>query len=136
LLLLGGWFLQRSYLSHRYDGSGFRSAGLDAAFKWASSLHAQRIATTVPIQYPLVGQDLSNRVNFLGRHRSNAGFTQISGCRRWRAALAAGRYRYVLTSGGFEPGESGKSHCLVTRGRGRASRSRSSSSPERPVPPV
>jgi len=113
LLLLGGWFLQRSYLSHRYDGSGFRSAGLDAAFKWASGVHAQHIATTVPIQYPLVGQDLSNRVNFLGRRRSDAGFTQISGCRRWRAALAAGGYGYVLTAGGFKPSESGKSHCLA-----------------------
>jgi hypothetical protein len=113
LLLLGGWFLQRSYLTHRYDGSGFRSAGLDAAFKWARTLHEQRIATTVPIQYPLVGQDLSNHVNFLGRRRSDAGFTQISGCRRWRAALVAGGYGYVLTSGGFKPSESGKSHCLA-----------------------
>ena len=119
LLLLGGWFLQRSYLSHRYDGSGFRSAGLDAAFKWASSVHAQRIATTVPIQYPLVGSDLSNRVNFVGRRRSDAGFTEISGCRRWRAALAAGGYGYVLTAGGFEPWESGKSHCLAGDPRAR-----------------
>jgi hypothetical protein len=118
-LLVGGWFLQRSYLSHRYDGSGFRSAGLDAAFKWASSLHAQRIATTVPIQYPLVGSDLSNRVNFVGRRRSDAGFTEISGCRRWRAALAAGGYEYVLTTGGFEPWESGKSHCLADDPRAR-----------------
>jgi hypothetical protein len=118
-ILFGGWFLQRSYLSHRYDEGGFRSEGLNAVFKWTSGLHDQRIATTVPIQYPLIGRDLSNRVSFVGRHRNDAGFTQIGGCRRLRAALAAGRYRFVLTAGGLEGWEPGKSHCLAADPRAR-----------------
>ncbi|MDQ2940262.1 MAG: hypothetical protein M3R23_07005 [Actinomycetota bacterium] len=113
LLLVGGWFLQRSYLSHRYDGKDFRSAGLNAAFEWANHQHEQRIATTVPVQYPLVGTDLSNRVSFVGRRRADAGFTQIGRCRPWRAALAAGGYRFVVTAGGLEPWERGMSHCLA-----------------------
>ena len=112
-LLVGGWFLQRSYLSHRYDGKDFRSAGLNAAFEWANHQHEQRIATTVPVQYPLVGTDLSNRVSFVGRRRADAGFTQIGRCRPWRAALAAGGYRFVVTAGGLEPWERGMSHCLA-----------------------
>ncbi|MDQ2940502.1 MAG: hypothetical protein M3R23_08240, partial [Actinomycetota bacterium] len=119
LLLMGGWFLQRSYLSHRYDGEDFRSAGLDAAFQWANDQHEQRIATTVPVQYPLIGRDLSNRVSFVGRRHGDAGFTEIRGCRRWRAALAAGGYRFVVTAGGLEPWEAGKSHCLAKDPRAR-----------------
>lgn len=119
LLLVGGWFLQRSYLSHRYNGEGFRSAGLNAAFEWANDQREQRIATTLPIQYPLVGPDLSNRVTFVGRRHDDAGFTLIRGCRSWRAALAAGDYRFVVTAGGPEPWERGKSHCLANDPRAR-----------------
>jgi len=119
LLLVGGWFLQRSYLSHRYDGEDFRSAGLNAAFEWANDQREQRIATTLPIQYPLIGPDLSNRVTFVGRRHDDAGFTLIRGCRPWRAALAAGEYRFVVTAGGLEPWERGKSHCLAKDPRAR-----------------
>ncbi len=119
LLLVGGWFLQRSYLSHRYDGEDFRSAGLNAAFGWANDQREQRIATTLPIQYPLIGPDLSNRVTFVGRRHDDAGFTLIRGCRPLRAALAAGDYRFVVTAGGLEPWERGKSHCLAKDPRAR-----------------
>ncbi|MEK6250546.1 MAG: hypothetical protein AABM43_01175 [Actinomycetota bacterium] len=119
LLLVGGWFLQRSYLSHRYDGEDFRSAGLNAAFEWANDQREQRIATTLPIQYPLIGPDLSNRVTFVGRQHDDAGFTLIRGCRPLRAALAAGDYRFVVTAGGLGPREPGKSHCLAKDPRAR-----------------
>ena len=113
ILLLGGWFLERSYLSHRYDGDGFRSAGLDEVFRWASEQHDQRIGTTIPVQYPLSGSDLSNRVSFVGRQRSDAGFTAAKGCRQLRSAVQAGHFRYVLTAGGTEPWDDGDSHCLA-----------------------
>jgi hypothetical protein len=119
ILLAGGWFVQRSYLSHRYDGSGFRSAGLNAAFAWASGQQEQEIATTVPLQYPLMGDDLSNRVSFLGRRHHDAGFTLIHNCRPWRAALAAGGYRYVVTAGRLDGTASGTSRCLAEDPRAR-----------------
>ncbi len=112
--LVGGWFIQRDYLSDRYAGQAFRSAGLSAAFDWAAGQRQQRIATTVPIQYPLMGTDLSNRVDFLGRHGADAAFHHFRGCRAWRAALAAGRYRYVVTAGGRLPSDRGSSRCLVS----------------------
>jgi hypothetical protein len=114
LLAVGGWFVQRSYLSHRYDGRDFRSAGLNAAFAWADGEQQQTIATTVTIQYPLLGDDLSNQVSFLGRRRHDAGFTLIRHCRPWRKALIAGDYRYVVTAGPLDgPAGSGTSHCLA-----------------------
>jgi hypothetical protein len=119
LFVGGGWFLQRAYLSHRYDGRDFRSAGLNAAFRWAGNQQQQKIATTVPIQYPLMGEDLSNEVSFVGRRGHDAGFTPIRSCRPWRAALAAGGYRYVLTSGGMASTDAGTSRCLADDPRAR-----------------
>jgi hypothetical protein len=120
IMLAGGWVVQRSYLSHRYDGRDFRSAGLNAAFAWADGKQQQTIATTVPIQYPLMGDDLSNQVSFLGRRRHDAGFTLIHHCRPWRAALAAGGFGYVVTAGRLDgPAGSGTSHCLAGDPRAR-----------------
>jgi hypothetical protein len=119
LLAGGGWFVQRAYLSHRYDGRDFRSAGLNAAFEWADGQQQQKIATTVPIQYPLMGDDLSNEVSFVGHRGQDAGFTLIHSCRHWRAALAAGGYRYVLTSGRMVGTDAGTSRCLADDPRAR-----------------
>jgi hypothetical protein len=119
VVLAGGWFVQRSYLSHRYDGRDFRSQGLNAAFEWASGEQQQKIATAVTLQYPLTGDDLSNRVSFVGRRRQDGGFTLIRNCRPWRAALAAGDYRYVVTAGRLDGTASGTSHCLADDPRAR-----------------
>ena len=67
-----------------------------------------------------MGDDLSNRVSFLGRRRHDAGFTLIHNCRPWRQALAAGGYRYVVTAGRLDgPSGSGTSHCLADDPRAR-----------------
>lgn len=112
--LAAGWLVQRDYLSDRYDGKHFRSAGLSAAFDWAAGQQQQRIATTVPLQYPLLGTDLSNRVSFVGRHGDDAGFSPIHRCGPWRAALRDGRYRYVVTAGHSRPSDAGFTHCLAS----------------------
>jgi hypothetical protein len=110
VLVTAGWFVQRAYLDDRYLGHDFRSPGLNAAFKWASGQREQRIATTLPLQYPLFGADLSNHVSFVGRQHEDAGFTTIRRCRLWRAALEAGGYRFVVTARGSRRGHE---HCLA-----------------------
>lgn len=97
-VVAGGWFLQRTYLSERYAGGEFRSPGLNAAFAWASKLHDQRIATTLDLQYPLFGADLSNRVGHIGRRLDDGGFVSASDCAAWVSAINRGDYRYLVTS--------------------------------------
>jgi hypothetical protein len=118
-LIAAGWVLQRSYLSDRYMGHDFRSAGLNAAFAWAGGQREQRIATTLSLQYPLLGRDLSNSVAFVGRQHDDAGFTAIRRCRPWRAALDAGGYRFVVTTGGRGGSRRSRSHCLAGDPRAR-----------------
>jgi hypothetical protein len=95
---------QRSYLRNRYADPHFSVAGLDAAFRWARNLSDVRIATTGTRQYPLFGTELSNRVQFVGVHRANAGFVRPRSCPAWRRAVNAGDYDYlVVTRDRFEP---------------------------------
>jgi hypothetical protein len=112
-LLAVGWVVQRSYLADRYMGKDFRSPGLNAAFAWASGQRKQRIATTLPLQYPLLGRDLSNTVAFVGQHQQDAGFTAIRRCGPWRAALGAGRYRFVVTTMSRDGPRWGGGQCLA-----------------------
>jgi hypothetical protein len=97
-LIAGGWFAQRSYLNERYDGDEFRSAGLNAAFSWASRMQDQRIATTLPLQYPLYGADLSNRVRYVGRRLDDGGFVEASTCASWLDAINRGRFDYLVVN--------------------------------------
>jgi len=94
----GGWFLQRSYLDGRYTGDEFRSAGLNAAFAWASRQQEKRIAATFPLQYPLFGTDLSNRVEYLGHELDDGGFVQPTSCPSWLRAINRGRFHYLVIS--------------------------------------
>ncbi|MGH2982168.1 MAG: hypothetical protein ACRDKV_09025 [Solirubrobacterales bacterium] len=93
-----GWLEQRRYLDHRYAEPRFAAPGLNAAFEWARDLREQRIATTATRQYPLWGTELSNRVEFAGLHRPQAGFVRVAGCRPWRRLLNEGGYDYVVAS--------------------------------------
>lgn len=105
LVVAAGERGQRTYLENRYAKPEFTVAGLDAAFRWARPVSDARIATTGTRQYPLFGTDLSNRVQFVGLHRANAGFVPPVGCRAWRRALNEGEYDYVVaTRDRFEKG--------------------------------
>jgi hypothetical protein len=98
LLLLGGWVEQRRYLDHRYADPHFAAPGLNAAFKWARDVEDADISTTATRQYPLWGNDLSNRVDYLGEHKAHGGFVRATTCRRWRALINDGDYDYVVAS--------------------------------------
>jgi hypothetical protein len=110
LLLLAaiaiGYPVERHYLRNRYARPEFTTPGLDAAFKWARSISGARIATTATRQYPLLGTDLSNHVQFVGIERPHGGFVAPATCRAWRLALDAGHYDYaVVTRDRIEPGK-------------------------------
>jgi hypothetical protein len=101
-----GYREQRRYLQHRYADPSFTTRGLDAAFKWASSLSGARIATTSTRQYPLFGTDLSNHVQYVGLHAPHGGFVAPSTCQAWRRLLDEGNYDYVIaTRDRIEPGK-------------------------------
>jgi hypothetical protein len=93
-----GYPVERHYLQNRYRDPTFTAPGLDAAFKWASGLSNQRIATTSTRQYPLFGTDLSNRVAYLGVDRPHGGFEEAQNCQQFRRLVNEGDYDYVVAT--------------------------------------
>jgi hypothetical protein len=90
LILAAGYPIQRHYLEERYASD---------PLAFARHLEHQRIGVVGFVRtYPLFGDDLSNRVEQVAARGPHGAFIRIRGCRAWRAALAAGRYRYVVTS--------------------------------------
>lgn len=90
-----GWAAQHVYFKDRYANL----AQLPTIARWARGVHDSRIATVgVFLQYPLYGSDLSNRVQYIGKHGPHGAFSPIETCPEWREALNAGRYRYVLVA--------------------------------------
>jgi hypothetical protein len=101
-----GYPIQRHYLESRYSDPSFTTPGLNAAFKWSSSISDARIATTSTRQYPLFGTDLSNHVDYVGIEQPHGGFVPPPTCRTWRRLLNAGDYDYVVASRDrLEPGK-------------------------------
>jgi hypothetical protein len=98
LVVAIGYPLQRHYLENRYADPTFAAPGINAAFKWSRSIAHSRIATTSTRQYPLYGTDLSNHVQYIGEEKPHGGFTAPTTCKRWRHALNAGQYDYVVTT--------------------------------------
>jgi hypothetical protein len=91
-LLAGGWFVQRHYEHGRY-GNQLEALGI------AHETGGLRIGDLgVSIHYYLYGPDLANRVEFVGQRGAHGAFTRLPTCKRWREALNAGRYRYVVVA--------------------------------------
>jgi hypothetical protein len=93
-----GYPVQRHYLENRYKNPTFAAPGLNAVFAATSRVSGERIATTTTRQYPLFGTDLSNRVEYVGRHEPHGGFVAPASCREWRRLIDAGHYEYVIAS--------------------------------------
>jgi hypothetical protein len=97
----GGYLWQRHYLRERY---AFRPGVSQLARLWAffRSVHHADVGVAGTyvgyFSYPLFGLDDSNRVVYIGRHGPHGSFTPIRSCRQWRRAVAAGRFRYVVTT--------------------------------------
>ena len=101
LLLPGGYALAHRYMDDRYRDYG----PMPSIARWASDARDQRIAIAgFFIQYPLYGDALSNRVDYLARHGPHGTFTPYRDCASWRRALNAGHYDYVVTTPFNYPG--------------------------------
>jgi hypothetical protein len=88
--VLAGYAGQRFYFTHRYAD--------DELAAWAGRQHGARIAIAgFDTQYPLLGPDLSNRVQYVGHHGPVGEFTVARSCAEWRRQLRDGRYQYVVT---------------------------------------
>jgi hypothetical protein len=91
--IAGGWVLQRHYFAHRYVDAGLP---LDDVYAELADLQGERVGTAGFLDlYPLFGSDLSNRASRIGDPSVGS---PVDRCRRWREALNAERYGYVVVS--------------------------------------
>ena len=104
------WALQSFYSGHRYEEPSFRSAGLQEGFEKLGLMQDQKIATTLPLQYPLYGASYSNKVGYLGDPGADATVRPIRDCIGFQRALKTGRYGYLMTDVGF-----GSRHGSISR---------------------
>jgi hypothetical protein len=99
LVVMAGYPVAQSYAQHRYTDNPLWS--------WARTVHHARIAVVgYADQYPLTGLDLSNRVQYLGRRGRRGSFTSYGDCSKFRSALRAGHYEYLVAGtakSGLEP---------------------------------
>ena len=93
-----GYPVERHYLANRYKDPSFTTPGLNAAFAWARDVSRARIATTSTRQYPLFGNDLSNRVQFVGEETAHGGFEAAPNCRDFIRLVDEGDYDYLVAS--------------------------------------
>jgi hypothetical protein len=99
VVVVGGYLLEKSYLSDRYR-HGPALAGINDR---VLGFHDQRIAIVgFFTQYPLVGADLSNYVQYVAHRSGDKRSSRILDCADWRRAINDGRYDYVIaTNPGF-----------------------------------
>jgi hypothetical protein len=99
-----GW--QRHYLRGRYQFNPGVSA-LARTWNFFRTVRNARVGVVGTFGgffgYPLWGPDASNHVTYVGARGPHGSFTAITTCRRWRQALNAGRYRYVVTTPARDP---------------------------------
>ena len=102
----GGYALQRHYLRGRYV---FHPGVSQLARAWAffRSVHGARVGIVGTFggffAYPLYGLNDSNSVQYIAQRGPHRSFTAITSCARWRAAVNAGRFRYLVTTPARDP---------------------------------
>ena len=106
-VVAGGFFVERAYLRERYADPALAlvtgpedGRPLAAAHAWARDLRDATIARTgTQLQYPFMGQDLSNRVRYV--HDTSAGgriVRAIRTCEAWRRELVELGADYVVVT--------------------------------------
>jgi hypothetical protein len=97
-----GWAKQDDYLAHRYSRAEDFRFQLDDAVRWAKPTSDLRIAVAGTSgaynQYGFYGDDLSNYVQYVGRHLPEADFREIERCAAFRQAVNNGDYDYLVTT--------------------------------------
>jgi hypothetical protein len=110
LVVALGWPQSRDYVRDRYDTSLSnpfeREAGFRSSTQWKQLQEWGRVQKDADIgvvgraaafgQYVFYGPDISNHVNYIAEHLPRGGSRPIASCAKWRQALNAGGYRYVV----------------------------------------
>ena len=96
ILAAAGWKAQDIYFSERYTDPTSPLAGV---YSWAHDIHDARIGIVgFYLQSPLLGEDLSNHVQYVGHAGGDGEFRSVASCAEWREELAAGDYHYVIAA--------------------------------------
>jgi hypothetical protein len=97
-----GWERQDDYFAHRYSRADDFRFQLDKAVAWAKPTSDLRIAVAGTSgaynQYGLYGDQVSNYVQYVGRHLPEADFRAIVRCPEFRQAVNDGDYGYLVTT--------------------------------------
>jgi hypothetical protein len=97
-----GWERHDDYFAHRYDRPEDFRFQLDDAVRWAKPTSNLRIGVAGTSgaynQYGFYGDDLSNYVQYVGRHLPEADFRAIESCPAFREAVNEGNYDYLVTT--------------------------------------
>jgi hypothetical protein len=93
-VVIAGGPVQSRYLGHRYRHGTDPRTMLYAAFGVVHHSHVGVIG--FPMQYPLYGGRLDNTVDYVGQHGPKHSFEDYRSCTALRAALSAGRYKFVV----------------------------------------
>jgi hypothetical protein len=97
-----GWERQDDYLANRYERPDEFRFQLDEAVRWAKPSSDLRIAVAGTSgaynQYGFYGDDLDNRVQYVGRDLPQADFRAIDDCSLFRRTLNEGDYDYLVTT--------------------------------------
>jgi hypothetical protein len=106
-VLIAGYPVARAYQRHRFSaspGGGPTATALLELARFGRTVSHARIAVVgIELQYQLAGPTLSNYVQYLGRPGPGGNWADIASCARWRHALAAGGYDYVVTAPTYFP---------------------------------
>ena len=97
-----GWAKQDDYFAHRYGRAEDFRFQLDDAVRWAKPTSNLRIGVAGTSgaynQYGFYGDDVSNYVQYVGRHLPEADFRTIENCPDFRRAVNDGHYDYLITT--------------------------------------
>ena len=97
-----GWERQDDYFANRYERADEFRFQLDEAVRWAKPSSDLRIAVAGTSgaynQYGFYGDDLDNRVQYVGRDLPQADFRAIGSCRLFRRTVNEGDYDYLVTT--------------------------------------
>jgi hypothetical protein len=106
VVVIGGYPLQRHYLSGRYV---YQPGVSYLAPVWAMfrDIHHARVGVVGTFggffTYPLYGLDLSNRVQYVALRGPHGSFTPIGTCAKWRAQVNNAHLNYLLTTPARDP---------------------------------
>jgi hypothetical protein len=96
-----GYPWQQRYLRGRY-GPKPRTSDLARVWGFFRGMRHVRIGLVGTygefLSYPMLGNDDSNRIQYIAHHAAHGSFTPITSCPEFRLAVNAGHFRYLVTT--------------------------------------